>query len=175
MGKIYRNEFCSILNDYQNGIEIGVASGNYSKIIATWGFDNLFLVDKWEEFRDQRNKLTTQEQCNKQYNTVCEYFKDAEEVEILKCSSIEASKKFVDDMFDFIYIDACHSYNAVLEDLYAWYPKCKIGGLYSGHDFVLPDVKKAVDEFCSDKGLSYQTTSGTHRIPPSWYLIKEGV
>jgi len=40
-------------------------------------------------------------------------------------------------------------------------------------DIKLPDVKRAVDEFCKAKNVTYKITKGTFRIPPSWYLIKE--
>jgi hypothetical protein len=54
--------------------------------------------------------------------------------------------------FDFIYIDANHSYEEVREDLRLWFPKVKLGGIIGGHDYgfsAFPGVKQAVDEFCA--------------------------
>jgi hypothetical protein len=50
--------------------------------------------------------------------------------------SVEAAKDFPNFFFDFVYIDADHTYKAVMEDLTAWYPKVKIGGVICGHDFI---------------------------------------
>jgi cephalosporin hydroxylase len=51
-----------------------------------------------------------------------------------KMTSIEASKLYQDESLDFVFIDANHSYDAVKEDILAWYPKIKNGGLLGGHD-----------------------------------------
>ncbi len=169
---MYRDEFYKLLNNKENGIEIGVAKGNYSKILNTWGFKHLYLVDAWEEFKDQEGRLTTQATCNKWMEAV---YRELPSAKIIRAKSVHASTNFPNDFFDFIYIDACHEYDAVLDDLNVWFPKCKIGGLFSGHDVNTEHtgVKEALDEFCKSKNLTYKITKGTRRIPPSWYMIKE--
>lgn len=49
--------------------------------------------------------------------------------------SPEIASKFQNDFFDFIYIDAGHSYDNVKSDLEAWWPKLKTNGFYMGDDF----------------------------------------
>lgn len=62
--------------------------------------------------------------------------------------SYEAAEYFLDNSIDTIFIDAGHSYEAVLADLKAWYPKMKEGSIMSGHDYnAWQGVKKAVLEF----------------------------
>jgi hypothetical protein len=78
--------------------------------------------------------------------------------------STEAADKYPDESLDFIFIDACHTYNCVKSDLQAWYPKLKKGGCIAGHDYDLPSVKAAVDEFF---GIGKFTTPRT-----SWQHIK---
>ncbi len=41
-----------------------------------------------------------------------------------------------DDFLDFVYIDARHDYCGCMEDMVTWWPKLKLGGIMSGHDFV---------------------------------------
>lgn len=41
--------------------------------------------------------------------------------------------RFADGTFDFIYVDARHDRLGVLEDLQAWWPKLRRGGLMAGH------------------------------------------
>jgi len=58
---------------------------------------------------------------------------------------------------DFLYVDADHSYAGVLEDLEAWVPLVRAGGLIAGDDYDhprYPGVKQAWDEFEADQGLS---------------------
>jgi predicted O-methyltransferase YrrM len=69
-------------------------------------------------------------------------------------SSNEIVHQYEDDSLDFVFIDANHNYEDVLEDLRNWLPKIKIGGVLAGHDYS-PDlpyehsigVDKAVDDF----------------------------
>lgn len=51
--------------------------------------------------------------------------------------------------FDFIFIDADHSYEGVRGDIQRWWPKLKPGGVMAWHDYGHNDfqgVEKAVDE-----------------------------
>ena len=57
---------------------------------------------------------------------------------------------FDDETFHLVFIDADHSEDAVLNDLRAWIPKVKRGGLITGHDYGSQkhtDVKAAVDSY----------------------------
>ena len=66
--------------------------------------------------------------------------------------SISASKLYVDNSINVVYVDADHNYDFVLSDLETWFPKVKPGGFLCGHDYHVisdawPDVKRAVDDF----------------------------
>jgi hypothetical protein len=79
-------------------------------------------------------------------------FKD--KIVFLEKSSIDAVKDFEDESLDFIFIDADHAYESVLNDLNAWYPKVKSGGLLAGHDIYYMDVAKAVYGFRESKNIN---------------------
>ena len=49
--------------------------------------------------------------------------------------SLEASSSYEDNFFDYIYIDAEHTYQAVSKDLEFWYPKLKKNGTLFGDDY----------------------------------------
>jgi len=93
---------------------------------------------------------------------------------------------------DYVYVDARHDYAGVKEDLEAWWPKLRKGGLLAGHDFI-PDgivkegdfgVQKAVHEFVGKHGYEIQSISSKRndggRMEPqrvdggwtTWYFIK---
>ena len=76
---------------------------------------------------------------------------------------------------DFVYIDARHDYESVLEDLNAWFHKVKPGGILAGHDYadgMLPQgdfgVKSAVDEFFAEQrhpGARHRGTLRRREVP----------
>lgn len=61
----------------------------------------------------------------------------------------KAASEYADNSIDCIFIDAGHSYEAVLADLRAWYPKMKDTCIMAGHDYnkSWPGVINAVNEF----------------------------
>lgn len=74
----------------------------------------------------------------------------------IKKTSVSAAVDYPDNSLDFVFIDANHQYEPVLNDLAAWYPKVKRGGLLGGHDFMVdPDngVALAVKDFLKHKNI----------------------
>jgi hypothetical protein len=65
----------------------------------------------------------------------------------VRMTSIEASKLYDDNSLDFVFIDASHEYEDVKQDILAWLPKVKIGGILAGHDYdTFEGVNRAVNE-----------------------------
>ena len=181
-----RNDICTILNGLNlngNGVEIGVEYGAYSKVLlSTTKLNKLYLIDLWETqpaevYRDMSN-IVTQDIQDKRYQDVLGLTKECpDRVVIMKMDSVVAAKTFDDNFFDFIYIDANHKYEAVKNDMFAWYPKLKNNGLFSGHDYLDAinkfgefGVKSAVDEFC--KIVNKTPTITKEKRNPSWYFVK---
>ena len=54
----------------------------------------------------------------------------------MRMTSQEAASLIPNNSVDYIYIDAQHNYCSVMEDLELYWPKLKVGGVMSGHDFV---------------------------------------
>jgi len=157
------------------GIEIGVMNGdNAQKIVDNLNIKEIYLSDPWkeyiEDFEDLPTKLEiTQAQHEKMYEHVKKRFKNYKNVKIIRRSSIEVSKMFTDNYFDFIYIDADHSYKEIKKDLEIWHPKLKKYGVMCGDDFGHISgrgVIEAVQEFAYEKKLIIQT--GADR--QFWYV-----
>ena len=75
----------------------------------------------------------------------------------IQMESLEAAK-ILDVMADLIYIDASHDTPSVYADLVAWYPHLRPGGVFCGDDWDLPSVRKAVESFAEERGLSIQSS-----------------
>lgn len=78
-------------------------------------------------------------------------------VERIKLPSVEAAA-IAPSMNDTVLIDANHSYESTLQDIEAWLPRVRTGGLLIGHDFgatAFPGVRRAVEEVFGPEG--YQT------------------
>ena len=68
--------------------------------------------------------------------------------ETIKDTSRKASQQFSNNSIDFIMLDAGHSYDALKDDLDAWYHKVKPGGYITGDDYgVFSGVTQAANEF----------------------------
>jgi predicted O-methyltransferase YrrM len=85
-------------------------------------------------------------------------------VTIVKTTSLEAAATYEDRSISFIMIDASHTYEDVVDDINAWYPKLKIGGVMSGDDLDWHEVKRAVDDTCKHYGVHGHST---------WYFRKQ--
>ena len=71
------------------------------------------------------------------------------DIKMLSMISWSAADHFSDESVDFCYVDAGHSYQAVSNDLTAWWPKMRSGSLFAGDDYTkgYPEVQQAVWDF----------------------------
>lgn len=86
-----------------------------------------------------------------------------------RMKSVDASKMYKDESLDFVFIDACHEYDCVRDDISSWLPKVKKGGVIAGHDYYsgkeFPGVNKAVDEHFSSNTIElHQGGCWLHRV-----------
>ena len=125
-------------------IEVGVWQGEFSnKIYNICSPKKLVLVDSWtydEQVRGCAPQVDGKEPLSQKFfddakNKTYSKFKNVKEVLILDQNSINASSNYNDNYFDYIYLDAEHTYQAVSNDLDIWYPKLKINGVFFGDDY----------------------------------------
>jgi predicted O-methyltransferase YrrM len=82
--------------------------------------------------------------------------------------------EFKDESLDFIYIDGDHTYEGCKKDVELWWPKLRVGGLFSGHDYKNrprnnKEAKRAVDEYFDKLGITVNKTMG-ERCPSFWWI-----
>jgi len=182
-----RNELPALLNArglLGRGAEIGVKTGRYSdELLSSWQGEELISIDPWlsaepDEYVDRSN--VSQDEFERYYEITQERLaRHGNRSSIWRVTSVEATERVPDHSFDFVYIDARHDYDSVMEDLAAWCCKVRSGGILAGHDYVdgdLPQgefhVKSAVDEFFGRRQIPVHSTEGPSAVElfPSWIV-----
>lgn len=97
-------------------------------------------------------------------------------VQIVREYTFDAVKRFPDEYFDLIYIDADHTYEGCKRDMEDWYPKLKSGRFFTGDDYtnrraprtgLVFGVVRAVDEFARQHNVQ------VYKLPRNgWVIIK---
>ena len=120
-------------------VEVGVWKGNFSKQIWDISKPNLLvLVDSWiynEKIRGCAPQVDGEEPLSQRFfdqakNDTYNKFANNPNVHILDLNSLDAASNYKDNFFDYVYIDAEHTYEAVSKDLNFWYPKLKKMAFY---------------------------------------------
>ncbi|MCE9556684.1 MAG: class I SAM-dependent methyltransferase [Planctomycetes bacterium] len=162
-----------------DAVEVGVGRGEFSKILLdSWRGRKLHLVDPWRQMNDYQDiaNVGEAEQKQRMNESLTRLAPHSGRFEVHRELSLEAATRFDEGSLDFVYIDANHALQSVLEDIHAWYPKVRAGGILAGHDYidgVLPEgvfgVRSAVSQFEAETGLSAHATNERW---PSWYIEK---
>jgi cephalosporin hydroxylase len=157
-----RDEMLSIVPRAATIAELGVFNGDFSEKILKINMPRrLVLIDYWgngEVMSGDANGNNVQfVNGQRLYNKVKSKFSVDSRVQIQQ-GLTSTILRFPDNYFDMVYIDADHSYPAVLNDLEAAYLKVKPGGWIMGHDYDINNlktsgpytfgVKQSVHEFC---------------------------
>jgi hypothetical protein len=159
----HRSDLNLLLKEHKmldNVAEIGVAEGRYSLEILNWGVKKLYLVDIWESKPFYGDAASPQNWHDKNFEDAKQRVSEfGNKVVFLKGLSVVMAEHIPDESLGMVYLDACHTYEAVLADLNAYLPKLKVGGIMAGHDFLAKDygVEQAVREFAAQKGYEVNT------------------
>lgn len=145
-------------NGYRYGAEIGVADGRFSLVLCkAIPHLKLLCVDPWRAYDgNPRGGPNAQHEANYRLaqDRLASY-----DATLLRLMSVEASRAIPDGSLDFVYIDANHEYAYVRDDLAAWVPKVRSGGIVSGHDFYFfpqrpAGVVQAVSDYVTQCGIT---------------------
>ena len=153
----YLNLYKSMVEKFSSGskfVEIGSWKGKSSAYMAVEIANSnknidFYCVDTWEGSIEHKNNT----EISMLYDIFLNNMKPVESYYTpLKMKSLDAVSRFGDHSLDFVFIDGSHEYEDVKEDIKAWLPKVKPGGILAGHDYYIkgtdwfPGVKRAVNE-----------------------------
>lgn len=158
----------------ETGAEIGVRHGETSEhLLERFPKLKLTLVDPYPEYIDVSGTVYTLE---KQ-----EAIKKAAYRKLLPFQSRitwrHATSRFLDEdlkllapVYDFVFIDGKHTYDAVKDDIEVWDRHVRAGGIVAGHDYYMDGVGEAVREYAEAKNLDI-----VHYLDPDvdvWVIFK---
>jgi len=149
------------------GAEIGVRLGlNAEWMLKNMNIKKLFLVDPYEPYYESTKIVYVNINIMKIAKKRLARFNDKTQFIIMRSSD---AHKYVPNNLDFVYIDGCHTYQQVKEDIENYFPKVKVGGLIGGHDFFgdYCGLVRAVVEFSASKKLEL------HGEETDWWFKKE--
>lgn len=188
-----RNELLGTFKSLLGGsigtaVEIGTYQAEFAnQIISHTKPDQFYAVDPYQYFPSEEDRtgnpgpeFQSQDRLDKLALRIAETLANkSTPAELIREPSVTAAAKFADGSLDFVYIDGDHSYAGVTEDILAWYPKLRTGGVLAGHDYCpgnpqrghVYGVIQAVDEFAEKNGYSNLTTNTE---PYATWFIQKG-
>lgn len=145
---------------FTRGAEIGVRKGKFTRLLCKANPElHMLCIDPWEAYAVRY----PQELQDKIYQDCLKVLEEYD-VEIIRKRSMDAVKDIPYDSLDFVYIDANHHFDYVMEDIIHWARRVRPGGIIACHDFHYGsnvDVVEAVKAY-----------TRAHHIDP-WYVTKE--
>jgi hypothetical protein len=138
-------------------VEIGCYQGESTEIFCSSNLvKHVYTVDPYKSDYDSNDKASSTNMELVEQRFVERTTKHLNKITKLKLSSLEALEVVSD--INFVYIDACHQYECVLNDLIGWKTKLKEGDYIGGHDYPRKrkrgPVFEAVNDFCKINGLN---------------------
>lgn len=138
----------------KNVLEVGSFKG-----LSAWGMAgtarSLWCIDTFRANsagQQQMGQLTTFDdflRAIQRYKNVQYFVGTSTEAHQHTQSGNDQNGTFENGQFEFIFLDAMHTYEDVKRDIEQWWPRLKSGGIMAFHDYGhdhFPGVKQAVDE-----------------------------
>lgn len=176
----YLDYMKSVLPPNPKVLEVGVEAGHFSKkLMKVLDPSELHLLDPWETNRFNgkaysekhlRGIPTAYSTQSMQSQIEARYKKEIQEgrVKIHRGYSHDLAPIFETEYFDFVYLDGCHLYESVKQDLIDYIEKVNPDGVLGGHDYISQEttfvqggfeysnqlgygIKRAVDEFLEER------------------------
>lgn len=158
-------------------VEVGVHNGNNAvEMYRELDVKRFYLIDPYRAYVDKDSSCQSWfiydsmlvDNLRKVAEGNMAQMPSPEKIKFIRLPSLLAVNLFPDQSLDFVYIDASHSRPDVDNDIIAWYPKVKVGGVLGGHDWGIGDVKGAVYGFAEGNKLTLQE----ELFETDWFIQK---
>ncbi len=123
----------------------------------------------------------TQRKLDGIYQDVFKRFMGDPRVKIFRGYSVGAAQTIEPFSLDYVYIDANHTTEGTWNDINAWWPKIRQGGILAGHDYIEKEsvngvpfgVIEAVAKFRESHEIPEDCFHNTTIGYRSWFIVKQ--
>lgn len=151
--------------DFKTGAEIGVEEGAYTEVLCRENPQaTIYAIDAWMAYKGYREHVS-QDKLNGFYTNALKRVSGLN-CRVLREFSMDAARKFDDGELDFVYIDANHDFQFVVNDLAEWQKKVRAGGIVAGHDY-----RKTKNNMPFHVIQATQAFTSAYRISP-WFVLR---
>jgi hypothetical protein len=147
---------------FKVGAEIGVLRGQFTEKLCQSG-SQIFAIDPWLAYTGSGRTQTDQRVHDAIYEETKTRLSAYPNCTVVRKTSMEAVKDFLDGGLDFVYIDGDHSFTYIAGDIAEWSKKVRKGGVIAGHDYfntipqarnIVVHVKAVVDAYTKLFGIN---------------------
>lgn len=192
-GALYREALYKLYAElgYKVGCEIGVEKGkNAQTMFEIIPNLKLYGVDSYKQhphasYAYHASLRNWDEQYLQNVKQQCLNRMKGRNFILLEGFSEDVVHQIEDNSLDFVYIDADHSYDFVMQDIILWGRKIRKGGIMSGHDYFddsktslrRAKVTQAVNDYTRVHNIEFYITDEDHSAEkgdhyPSWLWVK---
>lgn len=181
-----RNNFPTLLHERSligTAVEVGTHRAEFAEaFLSTWQGERLYCVDPYLSGYNDKDPVSHSNRDDDYLEAMRVLQPFHNRVSVLRMTSKEAAPDFSKGSLDFVYIDGNHDFEYVNDDIHAWWPKLRFGGVLAGHDFLCPGevnegwgryVQKAVVPFANEVEADIYLVVEEAGMPWSFYLLKE--
>lgn len=131
-----RNDLAELFGilGFKVGLELGVEQGAYAEVLCRRNPGvHLHCVDAWRAYSGYRDHVT-QSKLDGFFEATRARLSPFR-VSFTRKFSVDAASDFPMKSLDFVYIDANHTLEHVIQDISLWEKRVRHGGIVAGHDF----------------------------------------
>lgn len=133
--------------NYTRGAELGVRRGDFTEYLCKSNPNlHMIAVDLW----GTHNVINENHEHERNFKLSMEKFEPYKDrITVIRKLTSEAAHDVTNNSLDFVFIDATHTEQALLQDIKDWLPKINKDGIISGHDYHVHwdngNMKKCID------------------------------
>lgn len=156
-------------------VEVGVWKGRLLRgVLRAIGgsIDRYFAVDPWHVLEERHGFMSTipREHWDQMHARVVHDMQWFGALRVIRMTSVDAARTFLPGSVDLVYIDASHKLDDTIEDIRAWLPVVRSGGVIGGHDYGIGAEKgHRVKEAVATALPDYEITLGANTM---WWTTK---